>query len=86
MKKLIIPLSDKMNIQYYVTDDKLFDVIDRRHREIERYCHIEAHREYNHGDRDHTVKALINKYANVTKDCINFYLNLCVQFQKRKSF
>lgn len=60
MKKLIMPLSDKMNVQYYVTDDELFDVINS------------AHRECGHGDRDRTLKALRNKYANVTKECINF--------------
>jgi len=73
VKKLITPLSNKMNTQYYVTDDELFDVIDS------------AHRECGHGGRDRTVKVLRNKYANVTKECINLYLDLCVPCQKKKS-
>lgn len=73
VKKLIMPLSDNMNVQYYVTDDELFDVIKS------------AHRECGHGGRDRTLKVLRNKYANVTKECINFYLDLCVPCQKKKT-
>ena len=73
VKKLIMPLSDNMNVRYYVTDE-LFDVIKS------------AHRECGHGDRDRTLKVLRNKYANVTKECINIYLDLCVPCQKKNSY
>lgn len=68
-----MPLSDENNVCYYVTVDELFDVIDSIHREC------------GHGGRNRTVKALRDKYANVTIECINLYLDLCIPCQKKKS-
>lgn len=55
---MIKPLSDTKNIQYYVTDDELFDVIEP------------VYLECGHSGRASTMKALNKKFANVTKECI----------------
>lgn len=73
IKKLILPLSAQVTeVKYFVPNEELFEVLDN------------AHKECGHAGRDIMIKALSNKYANVTRECSTLYLGLCEACHKKK--
>ncbi|XP_030768090.1 KRAB-A domain-containing protein 2-like [Sitophilus oryzae] len=73
-QKLIVPLKPgETNIQYYVTNDELFDILS------------ETHVRTGHGGRTRMLNELQLKYKNVTYEVTMLYLNLCQQCQRKHS-
>jgi hypothetical protein len=73
-EKLIVPLKPgETNIQYYVTNDELFNILS------------ETHIRTGHGGRTRMLKELQVRYKNITYEVIMLYLNLCKQCQMKHS-
>jgi hypothetical protein len=73
-EKLIVPLKPgETNIQYYVTNDELFNILS------------ETHIRTGHGGRTRMLKELQVRYKNITYEVIMLYLNLCKQCQMKYS-
>nr|XP_034194771.1 KRAB-A domain-containing protein 2-like [Osmia lignaria] len=69
-EKLIVPLKPgETNIQYYVTNDELFNILS------------ESHIRTGHGGKTCMLKELQVKYKNITYEVVMLYLNLCKQCQ-----
>jgi len=73
-EKLIKPIVDnESNVLYYVTVDKLFEVIHT------------AHLAEGHGGRNRMMAVLKTKYCNVTTEAVMAYLGLCSNCQVKQS-
>lgn len=68
--RLIVPLKPgDTSIQYYVTNDELFNILSETHI---RLCH---------GGRTRMAKELQVKYKNITYEAVMLYINLCQHCQ-----
>lgn len=73
-QKLIVPLKPgETNIQYFVTNEELFNILS------------ETHIRTGHGGRTRMLKELQVKYKNITYEVVMLYLNLCKQCQMKHS-
>lgn len=73
-EKLIVPLQPGVtNIQYYVTNDELFNILS------------ETHAKTGHGGRARMLKELQVKYKNITSEVVMLYINLCKSCQTKQS-
>lgn len=74
IKKLIAKRANVKdeNFKFYVTAEKLYDVIEA------------AHEASGHGGRDRVVKETSLKYANVTRESIRLFLSMCETCQQKK--
>jgi len=71
--KSIKPIENDSGILYYVTVDKLFEVINT--------THLTA----GHGSRNRMMAELKTKYCNVTKETVMTYLGLYSSCQTKQS-
>ncbi|CAF1351510.1 unnamed protein product [Didymodactylos carnosus] len=60
------------NILYIVNTSEIFNIID------------EAHKRIGHGGRDRTLKEIKSKYFNITEECVEHYMKICEECQRKK--
>lgn len=70
--KLIVPVKPgETNVQFYVNNDELFDIIQ------------DVHIRCGHVGRTRMLKELQQQYKNVTYEVVMLYLNMCKQCQQK---